>query len=97
MIGDAILLEAGRAAPWRRFVARLAFLASLGVAVALDYERLFFLIIILPVIALFYATFGMMGRWAGRQTGSVLAMGVGLGLILGWALGVTFPMFEPGP
>ncbi len=95
MIADAVLLEAARATLWRRFVARVAFLASLGVAVALDFERLFFLIIILPVIALFYATFGMMGRWVGRRTGSVVAMGLGLGLILGWALGVTFPMFDP--
>lgn len=96
MLGDAVLLEATRAALWRRIVARFAFLASLGVAVALDFERLFFLIIILPVIALFYATFGMMGRWVGRQTGSVVAMGLGLGIVLGWALGVTFPMFDPG-
>jgi pimeloyl-ACP methyl ester carboxylesterase len=96
MVGDAVLLEATRAHLWRRIVARLAFLASLGIAVALDFERLFFLIIILPVIALFYASFGMMGRWVGRQTGSVMAMGIGLGLVLGWALGVTFPMFDPG-
>jgi hypothetical protein len=96
MIADAVLSEATRAALWRRIVVRGAFLASLGVAVALDFERLFFLIIILPVIALFYGTFGMMGRWVGRQTGSVTAVGLGLGLILGWALGVTFPMFDPG-
>jgi len=96
MVGDAVLLEATRAHLWRRIVARVSFLASLGIAVALDFERLFFLIIILPVIALFYASFGMMGRWVGRQTGSVVAMGLGLGIVLGWALGVTFPMFDPG-
>ncbi|GAA5076360.1 alpha/beta fold hydrolase [Roseibacterium beibuensis] len=95
MIADAVLLEAGRAALWRRWVARLAFLVSLGIAVALDFERLFFLIIILPVIGLFYASFGLMGGWVGRRTGSVLAMGLGLGLVLGWALGVSFPMFDP--
>jgi hypothetical protein len=32
----------------------------------------------------------------GQAHGSVVAMGLGLGLILGWALGVTFPMFDPG-
>jgi dienelactone hydrolase len=96
MVADATLLEAGHAALWRRWAARLAFLVSLGVAVALDFERLFFLIIILPVIGLFYASFGVMGRWVGRRTGSVLAMGIGLGIVLGWALGVSFPMFDPG-
>ena len=95
MVADALLLEATRAALWRRIVARGAFLMSLGIAVALDFERLFFLIIILPVILLFYLGYGMMGRFLGKRTGSVLAMGIGLGIILGWALGVTFPMFDP--
>ncbi len=94
MLGDALLQEAGRAAWWKRWVVRLAFLVSLGIAVALDFERLFFLIIILPVIVLFYATFGLMGRWVGRRTGSIWAMGLGLGLVLGWALSVTFPLFD---
>jgi len=96
MLADAILQEAGRATLWRRWTARLLFLASLGLAVALDFERLFFLMIILPVILLFYLSFGLMGAWVGKRTGSVMAMGLGLGLILGWALGVTFPMFDPG-
>jgi hypothetical protein len=96
MLADAVLLEAGRARLWRRWAARILFLASLGLAVALDFERLFFLMIILPVILLFYGSFGLMGGWVGRKTGSVAAMGLGLGVILGWALGVTFPMFDPG-
>ena len=96
MLADAILQEAGRARLWRRWTARILFLASLGLAVFLDFERLFFLLIILPVILLFYLSFGLMGAWVGKRTRSVVAMGLGLGLILGWALGVTFPMFDPG-
>lgn len=96
MLADAVLSGATRAALWRRVVARGMFLASLGVAVALDFERLFFLIIILPVILLFYLSYGMMGRFLGQRTGSVVAVGLSLGVILGWALGVTFPMFDPG-
>ena len=96
MLADAILQEAGRARLWRRWTARILFLASLGLAVFLDFERLFFLLIIMPVILLFYLSFGLMGAWVGKRTGSVVAMGLGLGLILGWALGVTFPMFDPG-
>jgi hypothetical protein len=96
MLADAVLSAATRAALWRRVVARGMFLASLGIAVVLDFERLFFLIIILPVILLFYLSFGMMGRFVGQRTGSVVAVGLSLGVILGWALGVTFPMFDPG-
>ena len=73
-------------------VARLAFLGSLGLAVALDFEGLFFLLIIAPVIVLFYVVFGLMGRWVAQRSGPVAA-GLGLGLVLAWALGVSFPLF----
>lgn len=92
MLADSVMTEAGRAAFWRRILARVAFLASLGLAVALDFEALFFLIIILPVIVLFFLVFGLMGRWVGRQTGAQMAPGLALGLILAWALGVSFPL-----
>lgn len=93
MWADAVLTRATGAVVWQRIVVRGAFLGSLMIAVALDFERLFFLVLIFPVILLFYGTFGMMGRWVGRQTGSTLAVGLGLGLLLGWALGVSFPMY----
>lgn len=92
-LGDACLTEGGRAGWWRVLAARLAFLGSLGLAVALDFERLFFLLIILPVILLFFVLFGTMGGWVGRRTRSPAAVGLGLGVFLGWALAVTFPMF----
>ena len=77
---------------WRRALIRLAFLASLAIAVALDFEGLFFLILIIPIIALFFLVFGLMGRWVEARAGP-LASGLGLGLLLAWSLGVTFPMF----
>lgn len=95
MLADAMLTEAGRAALWRRLFARLAFVASLGLAVALDFEHLFFLIMILPIIILFFLVFGLMGAWVGRRSGTATAPGLALGLILAWSLGVTFPMFAP--
>lgn len=96
MWADAVLTRATTAPLWQRIVVRTAFLGSLGFAVVLDFERLFFLVLIFPVILLFYGTFGMMGRWVGRRTGSVLAVGLGLGILLGWALGVSFPMYVAG-
>ncbi|MEM6711781.1 MAG: alpha/beta fold hydrolase [Pseudomonadota bacterium] len=77
---------------WRRALIRLAFLGSLAIAVALDFEGLFFLILIIPIIALFFIVFGLMGRWV-EARGGPLASGLGLGLLLAWSLGVTFPMF----
>lgn len=96
MLADSIASEGGNAPLWRTVFARTLFLASLGAAVALDFQRLFFLLIIIPIIVLFFIIFGLMGGWVGRRTASPTAAGVGLGLILAWSLGVTFPMFSPG-
>lgn len=93
MLADALLTEGGRAALWRVIAVRMALLLSLALAVGLNFERLFFLVIILPVIVLFFLLFGTMGGWVGRRTGLPAAGGIGLGVLLGWALGVTFPMF----
>ncbi|MEL6643746.1 MAG: alpha/beta fold hydrolase [Pseudomonadota bacterium] len=93
MIADAALTQGGQARLWRRIAARGALFVALGIAVALDPERLFFLVIIFPVLILFFIVHGLMGRWIG-QHGGTMAAGVGLGLILAWALGVSFPMFD---
>lgn len=76
---------------WQRITARLAFLGSLAFAVALDFDDLFFLIMIAPVIVLFTLTFGTMGRAVASRAGPTSA-GVALGLVLAWALGVSFPL-----
>jgi hypothetical protein len=90
MLADAALARGARL--WQRIAARVAFLASLGAAVALDVEGLFFLVMIAPVIVLFWLTLGTMGRVAARRAGPATA-GLALGVILAWALGVSFPLF----
>lgn len=95
MVSDSYVTGSGRGAVWRRFAARLAVLVSLGTAAALDPEQLMFLFIILPVLVLFYFVYGLMGRWVAQQSGA-LSAGVGLGLCLAWALGVSFPLFSAG-
>ena len=93
LLGDALLTEGGRAPLWRVLLARGAFLASLLAAVALNFDRLMFLLIILPVILLFFLIFGTLSGVIGRRTGLPAIAGIGMGLMLAWSLGVTFPMF----
>ena len=92
MVADAMATLATGASLRRRLAARGALLGSLALAVALDFERLFFLVIIFPVIVLFFLIFGSMGRWVGLRAGAA-PVGLALGLILAWSLGVSFPMF----
>jgi hypothetical protein len=91
MLADSLVAVDG----WRRLVARLMFLASLAAAAFMDLERLLFVLIILPVIGLFFLILGPLGRRVARQSGAGAA-GLGLGVILAWALGVSFPLFVTG-
>ena len=93
LVADGILTEGGRAPLWRVLAARGGFLLSLMIAVALNFDRLMFLLIILPIILLFFLIFGTMSGWIGRRTGLPTVAGAGFGLMLAWALGVTFPLF----
>ena len=95
MLADSLVTGAGRGALWRRVVARVGLLGSIGAAAALDPDRLIFLVIILPVLALFFLVYGLMGRWVAQRSGA-MAAGLGLGLVLAWTLGVSFPLFVSG-
>jgi pimeloyl-ACP methyl ester carboxylesterase len=73
-------------------VSKLAFLASLAIAVGLDFERLFFLIIIVPVIVLFFVVHGAFSAWSYRRTGHPFVAAIANAIAFAWAIGVTFPM-----
>ncbi len=77
----------------RRVIVRISLLLSLSFAVALDFEGLFFLMLIAPVLVLFFVVFGSLGRAVARGSGP-MSSGLALGLVLAWALGVSFPLFQ---
>lgn len=91
MISDSVLMS--NQSFFMRLCSRASFLVSLGFAVALDFEGLFFLILIAPVLVLFYLVFGPMAQQASKRAGP-LTSGIALGVILAWALGVSFPLFQ---
>jgi len=81
--------DARRGAP---FVLALGLLLSLALAVALDFERLFFLAIIVPVIVPFFAIYGFFGQLSYRRTGHPVPGAVASAVAFAWAIAVTFPM-----
>ncbi|MEM9062605.1 MAG: alpha/beta fold hydrolase [Pseudomonadota bacterium] len=91
---DEVLTGRPGARWWWYPVSKLSILVSLAIAVALDLESLFFLIIILPVIVLFFILYGLFSRWMSRATQAPMVPGVALGLAFAWALGVTFPLLQ---
>ncbi|MCS3726741.1 alpha/beta hydrolase [Bradyrhizobium betae] len=71
---------------------KFCFLLSLGIAVALNPMKLFFLIIIVPAILLLFVAFGLISRWSYAATGHPLPGALANGAIFAWAIAVTFPM-----
>ncbi|MFO1039916.1 MAG: alpha/beta fold hydrolase [Geminicoccaceae bacterium] len=71
---------------------KLLFVLSLAGAVALDLERLFFLIIISPVILVFFLVQGLFSRWVYARTGHPWVAAIGNAAVLAWAIAVTFPL-----
>lgn len=71
---------------------KAALLASLMLAVALDFERLMFLLIILPLMLIAFLLFGWLSARAYGATRHPFAGGLMQALAFAWALGVTFPL-----
>ncbi len=76
----------------RYALTKLCFLLSLGLAVALDFERLFFLLIILPVIVPCFVVYGLLSEWAYRRTHHPAPGAIANALAFAWAIAVTFPL-----
>jgi hypothetical protein len=75
---------------------KIAFLFSLGLAVALDVGRLFFLLIIVPVILAFFVIYGFLSASVGRRTGHPFVAGIAIAIGFAWSIGVTFPLIGSG-
>ena len=91
-VSDEWLTRGVRAARGAYAATKLAFILSLAIAIALDFERLFFLVIIVPVIVIVFIMFGAFSTWAYRRTRHPLAAGIAAAIAFAWAIGVTFPM-----
>jgi hypothetical protein len=86
-------LTRGARAPWGGYaVTKLCFLLSLALAIALNVERLFFLIIIVPAILLLFLVYGLLAGWAYERTHHPLVGGLANAMVFAWAIAVTFPV-----
>jgi hypothetical protein len=91
-LSDEWLTRGPNAAPGSYVVTKLAFLVSLAIAVALDPEHLFFLVLIVPVMVPFFVVYGLFSRWIYTTTRFPLVAGAAAAVAFAWAIGVTFPL-----
>ena len=71
---------------------KACFLLSIGIAIALDPERLFFLAILMPVMVAFFTVHGLFSRWCLRATGHFAVGGIACAVAFAWAMAATFPL-----
>ncbi|TVQ33046.1 MAG: alpha/beta fold hydrolase [Geminicoccaceae bacterium] len=91
-LADEFLTRGTKGRYGRYAFTKLCFLLSLGFAVALDFERLFFLLIIVPVIIPCFVVYGLLSEWAYRRTHHPAPGGIANALAFAWAIAVTFPL-----
>lgn len=73
---------------------KFCFVASLGIAVALNPRRLFFLIIIAIVVVILLTVYGLVGRWVYARTRDPRPGAIGAAFGLAWAIAVCFPIVD---
>lgn len=73
---------------------KFCFVASLGIAVALNPRRLFFLIIIAIVVVILLTVYGLVGRWIYARTRDPRPGAIGAAFGLAWAIAVCFPIVD---
>lgn len=73
---------------------KVMFLVSLMLAVVLNLEELFFLVIIIPAILILFIVFGLFSGWIYRRTGHPLIAGLANALAFATAITVSFPIAD---
>ncbi|WP_462320096.1 alpha/beta hydrolase [Halochromatium sp.] len=73
---------------------KLLFLVSLMLAVVLNLQELFFLVIIIPAILVLFVVFGLFSSWIYRRTGHPLVAALANALAFAIAITVSFPIAD---
>ncbi len=91
-LADEWLTRGGEARRGAYLATKLCFLLSLAAAIALDPDGLLFLIILVPVITLFFTLFGLISSWVYQRTGHPAVAAAANAILIATAIGVTFPI-----
>ncbi|WP_424360944.1 alpha/beta hydrolase family protein [Methylocystis parvus] len=91
-LADEWMTRGACVAPGGYAFSKFCFIASLGIAVALNPRRLFFLVIIAIVVIILLTVYGLVGRWVYARTRDPRPGALGAAFGLAWAIAVCFPI-----
>ena len=89
---EAWLTSGGKHAIAAGVLMKLCFLVSLGIAVGLNLQKLFFLVIIIPAMLIVFAIYGLFNHWIRLRTGHPAIGATMSAAAIAYAISVTFPM-----
>lgn len=93
-LADEWLTQGAESARGGHLFTRICFLASLGIAVAISFEDLFFLLVIAAVIVIYFAVYGLFSKWIYLATGHPAVGALANAVAFAWALAAVFPMLS---
>jgi pimeloyl-ACP methyl ester carboxylesterase len=93
-LADEWLTRGATAARGGYAFTKFCFLASLVLAVALNPGKLFFLVIIVPVIFVLFIIYGCVSALVYARTGDPRVGAIGNAFALAWAIALTFPVVD---
>jgi len=73
-------------------VTKVFFLASLLAAVGMNFQKLFFLLIIVPAMLVFFLIYGLLSTWIYRRTHHPMVGALAVSIAIAWGIAVTFPL-----
>lgn len=73
-------------------ISKIAILLALGLAIALNPNQLFFLILIAPLLLGYFIVYGMYSSWMYQRSGLTLIGALANSAIFAWIVAVTFPL-----
>jgi hypothetical protein len=91
-IADEWLTRGASAPRGSYLVTKICFLLSLALAVAFNMQKLFFLVIIVPVILVLFVISGLFSGWVYRRTNHPLVGAIANAVALSWAVAATLPL-----
>ncbi len=93
-IAEEWLIRGPSTPAFASFFTKSCFLFSLGIAVALSMEELFFLLIISVVILIYFVVYGLFNRWTYHSTGHPAIGAIASAFAFAWALTAVFPILS---
>jgi len=93
-LADEWLVRGEHAPRGAHLLTRVCFLLSLGIAVALSFEDLFFLLIIAAAIIPYFLLYGLLSGWTYRATGHPFVSALPSAVAFAWTLAAVFPFLS---